>query len=158
MSNAFTKQQDPQHCARCGRRFRDSDTDAGLWNGMWSSGYVTSIVCPGCQTLAESAEAESNRPETETLRIVSWDSLDDRKTAEMITEGIWQRCRDVVTKHKDLAKMAGETHLVVKVDEWADEALQGWPLMHGQPEEFRQVAHGIATSHIREMAGIDKTE
>ena len=43
-------------CERCSRRYRG----AGDWNMNVRSGVVVGLLCPGCQTPEENAEAEIN--------------------------------------------------------------------------------------------------
>ena len=43
-------------CERCNRRYRGT----GEWNSNFRSGVLVSLLCPGCQTPAENAEAAIN--------------------------------------------------------------------------------------------------
>lgn len=43
-------------CTRCKRRHRGH----GEWNFVLRSGHIRELVCPGCQTPEENAEAEVN--------------------------------------------------------------------------------------------------
>lgn len=48
-------------CMRCGRRMRwEIETDGQEWNVLFVHGFVSGIICPGCQTAAENAEAVIN--------------------------------------------------------------------------------------------------
>ena len=43
-------------CQRCGRRYRGT----GEWNVVVENGVITGVLCPGCQTPEENAEAVIN--------------------------------------------------------------------------------------------------
>lgn len=43
-------------CSRCRKRMRRDDG----WNVVYSKGFLTGYVCPGCQSPEENAEAEIN--------------------------------------------------------------------------------------------------
>lgn len=43
-------------CTRCQRRYRGH----GEWNATVQQGYIRELLCPGCQTPEENAEAAVN--------------------------------------------------------------------------------------------------
>lgn len=47
-----------RRCDRCHRRLRQHGMET--WNVVVESGYITGLVCPGCQTSEENVEAEIN--------------------------------------------------------------------------------------------------
>lgn len=47
-------------CDRCHRRFRERAADASMWNVIFEDGRPVCLVCPDCQTDAESLEARVN--------------------------------------------------------------------------------------------------
>ncbi|WP_438297195.1 hypothetical protein [Streptomyces sp. HUAS TT7] len=48
-------------CGRCKRPAPDLTSKAAEnWNGKWENGRLALVLCPPCQTSAESAEAEIN--------------------------------------------------------------------------------------------------
>ncbi|MFF1788305.1 hypothetical protein ACFVX9_17830 [Kitasatospora sp. NPDC058243] len=52
-------------CRRCGRPAPDdpTGTDGEGWNGQWTAGRLAGLICPGCQTPLDVAEAEANAAE-----------------------------------------------------------------------------------------------
>jgi hypothetical protein len=52
-------------CGRCGNAAPSDLTsaDAPDWNVQWQAGRPTAMICPGCQTPADAAEAEANAAE-----------------------------------------------------------------------------------------------
>ncbi|MFF8506405.1 hypothetical protein ACF07L_38075 [Streptomyces anulatus] len=63
------------HNLRCGRCGNDvpgdlTSPDAADWNAQWEAGRATRLICPGCQTPADSAAAEANAAE---LRVAAED-------------------------------------------------------------------------------------
>lgn len=147
----------PQHCERCGRGYTQTSSDANIWNGSFTGGYMTGLVCPGCQTAEDSAGAAVNEVELENSTTVDWHSLSSRERAETIVRAIYQRVDTVLRKHRDTARMAGKDHLEVDVLGWATEAVDGWPGIVGQPEKARQSAIRIAADEIEARLGMDKS-
>ncbi|PWD52040.1 hypothetical protein C8046_16705 [Serinibacter arcticus] len=141
----------PDRCARCGRRYRERTREAARWNADFKSGFVTGLICPGCQTGAENLEAEINLIEAEHSERVDWLSLNQEERAELIVRAIEQRAVAVVRRHRDLASMAGETTLAIDVENWVKEAVDGWPGIAGQSSEVWKTAYAIAEDTIRSI-------
>ncbi len=59
-------------CGRCGNEAPGDLTsaDAADWNVRWQAGCPSGVICPGCQTPADAAEAEANAAE---LRVAAED-------------------------------------------------------------------------------------
>ena len=56
-----------RHCKGCGRRYRGD----GEWNVEVSGGRGIWILCPGCQTPEENAEAEINAATLDYARVTT---------------------------------------------------------------------------------------
>lgn len=52
-----------RRCSRCGKRCR-SFKAAEAWNVIVELGVITELICPGCQTPLENAEAAINEATT----------------------------------------------------------------------------------------------
>lgn len=154
MSGAFMKNSAPSHCGRCGRKIDPSAKDAGQWIVNYSAGIATDCTCPNCQTSVESQEADANLPKTKGSKQIILGALGEKERLQVVLDGAWKRAAAVVSKYKDLAKMAGETSMAVNVEVWAEEALRGWPLMDGMPEHFWEAVRPIVQDDIREMLGM----
>lgn len=52
-------------CGRCGTGAPGGlmSADAADWNVQWEGGRLSRLICPGCQTSADSAGAEANAAE-----------------------------------------------------------------------------------------------
>lgn len=58
-------------CSRCRRRLRNLNlAKADGWNAVFDMGIVTEIICPGCQTPLENAEAAVHDAMTEIVGVV----------------------------------------------------------------------------------------
>lgn len=155
MSNAFIKENSERHCERCGRKLHESASDYATWNVVFKSGYVTGYVCPGCQTREESEGADANAAELEGSTLVDWNSLSERKQAELRVQAIYQCAHAVIKRHRDRAEKAGKTHVKVEVDAWAAEAIAEWPGIVGQPESAKVAAREVAADEIRAALGLE---
>lgn len=51
-----------RRCSRCHRRLRNN-TDG--WNATFDRGVIVGLICPGCQTPEENAEAVINEATTD---------------------------------------------------------------------------------------------
>ncbi|MFC3237811.1 hypothetical protein [Streptomyces nitrosporeus] len=52
-------------CGRCGNGLPGDPASPGSadWNAQWEAGHLTRLICPDCQTPADSAAAEANAAE-----------------------------------------------------------------------------------------------
>lgn len=158
MTSAFMNGGTPLHCQRCGRGYTQTSDDADMWNGNFTGGYMTGLVCPGCQTAEESVGAAVNEVELENSTTVDWQSLSSQEQSETILQAIYQRVDTVIKKHRDMALMAGKKHVEVDVLGWAIEAIDGWPGIVGQPEKARQSVINVAADEIAARLGIDYSQ
>lgn len=139
---------------RCKRTYSEKLADKAMWNVNFFLGTPVGLICPTCQTPAESREAETNMASLEDAELVSFGSLNPTKRAELIIEMIDKSARSVIQKHREKAEHAGKTHVRVDVHAWAAEAVAGVLVVQGQSASFMAHAREIAAEYISEALGL----